>query len=336
MRHVIVAWANSDADSFEAHVPLEFTAKRYRARGYTAAFKVVMLRGYENIGTHYRGRLLDLGFEIVDASDSYREARSTFDCLSRFGEYELSCFLRWPVLRKLFGDEGVIHYDGDVVLNVPPEDVESILAGSTFVLQGCPAFTIISDPAWYEAYETELRHFAADIDGYSATAWSERAGWEKSAAHKWAGSRSRKTISSDQDFISHLIHTDRLPQTRKELLLERLGPWMAIENPLYPDAYYPSTPFSYRRLDGVDTFNGRPLLMWHMQTSFFLYLSRHLVQQRYASPLASRRLSRDLEGIEQLAYRAAAKLIANSPVTRRSVYEAFLDDDDFSEVFAEQ
>jgi len=336
MHHVIVAWARSNAEAFEAQIPLEFLARRYRARGYSAQFKVVMLHGQDKFDRRYVDSLANLGFHLEDANGLFSEAHSRFASLDRFGEYETSCFLRWPVLRRLFGSDPLIHYDGDVVLNVAPEEVAARFADTTFVLQGCPAFTVVSTDAWYEEYESELMRFAADIDGYSAHAWRERDGWEKSAEIKWAGQRSRRIVSSDQDLVSHLIHTGRLTQTRKETLLERLSSWMAVENPLYPDAYYPSANFSYRRTNQVDTFNSRPLLMWHMQTSFYTYLSRHLMQAKYLRALADRRLPRDLTGVERFFYRAAARLNRAGPITRRSVYEAFLEKGDFSEVFTDR
>ncbi|MDQ3244214.1 MAG: hypothetical protein M3Q09_10835 [Gemmatimonadota bacterium] len=336
MHHVIVAWAKSNTESFEAQVPLEFLARHYRERGYSGPFKVVVLHGRDKLDRRYADSLADLGFDLEDANGLFSEEHSRFARLDRFGEYELSCFLRWPVLRRLFGADPLIHYDGDVVMNVAPDEVAARFAGTTFVLQGCPALTVVSTNAWYEEYESELHRFAADIDGYSAQAWRERDGWEISAESKWAGQRSRKIVSSDQDLVSHLIHTGRLTQTRKETLLERLGSWMAMENPLYPDAYYPSANFSYRRTNQLDTFNSRPLLMWHMQTSFYTYLSRHLMQARYLPPLAGRRLPRELSGAERFSYRAAARLNRGSPVTRRSVYEAFLEKGDFSEVFTDR
>lgn len=333
MHHVIVAWANSNAAEFEAQVPLEFIARRYRRLGYEARFQIVVLHGYERLETDYRSRLAELGFELHDAGAMFNEMHRQYAGLDRFGSYELSCFLRWPVLHRIFGDDAFVHYDGDVVLNVPAEEVARRFAGTSFVLQGCPAFTVVSDSTWYDQYEHELAEFSADTDGYSARAWRERAGWEESAEQKWAGSRFRETISSDQDFISHLIHTGRLLQARKECVLERLGDWMAIENPLYPDAYYPADRLAYSRSNGVDRLNGRPVMMWHMQTSFYVYLARHIIQSSY-SPLASRRrLPLHLAGLEYLGYRALAGMTRNSPTKRRAVYEAYFDQMDFSPVF---
>lgn len=246
----------------------------------------------------------ELGFEIRDASSIYDEVHRKFPSLDRFRDYEVYCFLRWSVLRRIFGDDPLVHYDGDVVLNVPAEEVANRFGGTSFVLQGCPALTVVSHSEWYDQLEHARNKFANDIDGCSARAWADRKCWEDSFDNKWAGPRDRPLISSDQDLISHLIHTDRLPQTDKSVLLDRLQSWIAIENPLCPDTYYESKHVEYRRLSRVDSFDSRPLMIWYMQTAF--YLPRHLVQSRFFPPLTPRRLSRDLGGVERFSFASSA------------------------------
>ena len=42
--------------------------------------------------------------------------------------------------------------------------IQKLLQGFTFVLQGCPAFTCISDLSWFDLYKRELDEFIKDIE----------------------------------------------------------------------------------------------------------------------------------------------------------------------------
>ena len=65
---------------------------------------------------------------------------------------------------------------------------------------------------WFYVYKNELDKFVNDIEGYSKKAWEKRDKWEITFRTRWSGSRFRETIWSDQDFLSHLVHTGTIIQ----------------------------------------------------------------------------------------------------------------------------
>src|SRR5687767_8223463 len=165
IRNVIAAWSDRDARLFERSTPLQFAGDRNRKLGYENDFDVVFLYGLETLDTEYKEALRNLGFRLHDASSLYAKFRSQYRVLERFGSFELNCFLRWLVLSEFFSGERIIHYDGDVVHNEHPRRLAEKIDGSTFVLQGCPALTAISNPNWFSVYRKQIDPFAADIFG---------------------------------------------------------------------------------------------------------------------------------------------------------------------------
>src|SRR5262249_6592551 len=197
--------------------------------------------------------LQEVGYRVHDVSKIYSELANAYAALDPFGDYEKKCFLRWAVISTCFPGEQIIHYDGDVVFNEDPDVISRLLRGKTFVMQGCPALTAISDQNWFEQYQKQLNLFADDVRGYSELAWTERKGWETSEREKWAGQRFRRIISSDQDLLSHLIHTDRIVQHRPSEILNELKSHIVFENPLYLHAYENNLHRAkYERISGVD------------------------------------------------------------------------------------
>ncbi|GLI36592.1 hypothetical protein GHYDROH2_00930 [Geobacter hydrogenophilus] len=331
MSSVIAAWAKGDADDFERHVPLLWLGRRNRTLGSTNPIVVLLLEGIEKLGESYLSQLKSLGFDVIDGSASYQQYNSAFQQLDRFGDYEKKCFLRWLVIEDVFNGAPVIHYDGDIVFNELPEVIHDRLGDKTFVLHGCPAFVSISDTKWLAEYRANLMHFVADIEAYSSTAWKEREGWEISYSKKWAGCRFRTIISSDQDFISHLIHTDRLPQqlpidvpSRADLVL--------FSDPLYFFGHFENMlPISYKRVDGVDYFNGVKVAFWHMQSDFVRYL------RVFAGRGVLNNISRcpnhlEMKGPETYFWKIINK-ITFSRVDRLQIYREFFESSDFSQLF---
>lgn len=279
MRNVICVWNNGKGE-FEQNIPLEYIALRYEKLGYATEFDVVVLSGFDNFSSGYKDSLSRSKFRLIDCGGLYKEAEFRNPSLARFGDYELKCFLRWIVLHELYQSEPLIHYDGDVVCNENPGRIAELLTGRTFVLQGCPAFTCIGDPdRWYGVYRAALDEFTSDIEAYSSAAWYEREGWEQSENEKWAGQRFRKTISSDQDFLSHLIHTGKIIQDSPQSVLDSLRTYTMFENPLFINGYHPWNfeRCTYNRIGAVDYINGLRVLFWHMQCDFVHYLSKYLI-----------------------------------------------------------
>ncbi len=328
MNLVIVAWVNGSTVDFERHIPLLWSGVRNRRLGSENRLTVLFLDGLLSLEEQYRERLKVLGYTLVDGSANYRHYLDKFPQLARFGDYEQKCFLRWLVIRDFFGSDPVIHLDGDLVFNATPEQLARDFGAETFVLQGCPAFVSTGKSDWLDSYAGQLKTFADNIDDYSSVAWLERAGWEQSSREKWSGARFRKIISSDQDFISHLLHTDRLPQQRPESV-RAVSELVLFENPLYFFEYCSAIlPVGYERIDGIDYFNGKKIAFWHMQSDFIRYL---LVCAKRADLRIGGRHPNILNNVTVTSLLWRCYLRFNSFVLKRiPVYQRYFEHGDFS------
>lgn len=334
MINVVVVWADQDAAAFEHHIPLLWLGKRTRKIGSTATMHLLFLEGMDQLGERYLEELKELGYIPLDCSERYLQLGSSYSQLDRFGDYEKKCFLRWLVIQECFDNEPLIHYDGDIIFNETPEIIASTFGDKTFVLHGCPAFISTGTRDWLGEYRRNLDFFVADIDGYSRKAWQERNGWQRLYKEKWAGSRFRKVIASDQDFISHLIHTGRLPQDIPEDILATTN-LLLFTDPLYFAGHYNELlPIAYERIDGVDIFNGRKVAFWHMQSDFVRYLTvfrKRGLLNRFA------RCPNHLEGVtfENLFWRGYNRLL-NIRLNRLDLYRFFFEQHDLTGLFNEQ
>jgi hypothetical protein len=278
VRNITAVYVKGNANSFEKHVPLKFVGQRNLSLGFSNDIDILFLEGFELLDDAYKSSLKELGYKLHDVREIYLEIFKEYSSLYRFSDFNQKCFLRWPVINKLYSGENIIHYDADIVFNEDPIKLGSLLDEKTFVLQGCPALTCISDSNWHLQYENNLKVYSSDINKYSQKAWIERKDWELSEMNKWAGQRNKKLISSDQDLISHLIHTDRLPQDNPIDILNCMKDYILIENPLYIHAFSPwcdQAPFEYKRVNNIDFINNKKVAFWHMQSDFVNYLIKY-------------------------------------------------------------
>jgi hypothetical protein len=336
---IIVAWANADTVSFENHVPLKWVGKRNRELGSKNNITVVFLEGMERLSAQYLAELTSLGYTIVDAYKSYQRYSDQLLSLNRFGDYEKKCFLRWLVIEELFGTGRIIHYDGDIVFNEIPERIDECVAPYNFVLQGCPAVVSIINRDWFKCYKNELYLFVKDIVGYSNKAWEERAGYEISWKQSWAGSRYRKIIHSDQDLISHLIHTRRIPQDSPALIIQRMNEYGLVffDNPLYMIGHlHEMRPLKYRRAGKLDFINDKKVAIWHMQGNFIQYLDSFInrgILNRITR--CGNRLEGDyLAQAEYYFFYLLARIHLIKKLKRSDVYRYFFEEQDLSRILS--
>ena len=318
MRNLTVVYAKGNADLFERNIPLHFVGQRNAKLGFSNDIDILFLDGYDRLEERYRKSLQELGFNLYDVQKIYSDLREKYSLLNRFGDFIQKCFLRWLVIKEFFSGEKIVHYDADIVFNEDPSMLLSRMNGKTFVLQGCPALTCISDVDWFFHYEHNLNLFVNDIERYSKHAWIEREGWEQSEQHKWAGQRDKKIIESDQDLISHLIHTDRIPQNKPSEVLNCFSEYIMFENPLYIHAFSPwckTIPFSYKRIDDIDYINEKRVAFWHMQNDFNNYLIKY-VKTRRLIELFKVRLPNDLQYKDVLVPQSMTKLLYLKPDTQ--------------------
>jgi len=306
----------------EDALPLLWLAQWAQKRSWAPLPSLVFLDGLERVGSRYR-KALEQSWSIIDRSNEYcRLMAHVPNLVSRVSEYEVKCFLRWGVLARLHRGQSC-HWDGDVVWGEDPNVLTERVAGETFVLQGCPAWTMIGDDSWFDHFQQQLRALEADIDGYSEVAWKEWAGAEQSFHQKWAGTRERPLISSDQDLIRHLIHTDRLPQQKPQVILDKLKDYALFENPKYVHAFLSERPLRYKRDQNSDYFCGQKVALWHFQSDF----ARDALQTATA-----RRTTDQLPRVrvwDQLRF----FLQQNRGLNRRQLYRWFFEEYDFSLYF---
>jgi len=286
-------YADDDERRFEANVPLRSMGQHLRMRGWANGILLLFLEGFSRFSLAYRRELSALGFQCVDLENDYHRLGEPFSNLRSFGSYEFNNFLRWLGVEYLIRRESLsptmIHLDGDILFNVSPTEVATDVKDLTFVLQGVPAFVVLGNYAWFESYRRELVQFNADPYMYSAKAWDERAGAEGSLYTKWAGRRDSPRIRSDQDLISHLIHTDRLPQDSPGKFVPHLNFYYA-QNPLYLNAFAQmqfgrTWSLNLKVRDNTAYIESLPVALWHMQTDFSDYVRLAAAFRRAHLPL---------------------------------------------------
>ena len=261
----------------EQNIPLLFSANYYIKKGYTEKINLLLLSKSDD--NSYLQELVNTGiYEIHDCSKLFQEISTQYPKFDKFGEYEKNCFLRWILIDRYFKHCPFIHIDGDVVFNEDLSIISTLSSRHTFVLQGCPAFSVINNHEWIKQYESELNKFHDDISNYSRIAWKLRKNWRSSKNDKWAGSRYRRIISSDQDLISHLIHCNLLIQDRPKEILETFSQYILFENPLYISSHN-QAPLKYWYEEEIDYFNNKRVLLWHFQKYFSEYLLASVIHR---------------------------------------------------------
>jgi len=339
MHQVIVAWTDKNSFGFEANLPLLWSGKRNLKLGSKNKIDILFLSGYQNLGGKYLSSLKNVGYSVYDASRIYDHYSSKYKQLNRFRDYEKKCFLRWLVLKNFYKRAPIIHFDGDIVFNQTPERLAQRLGKYTFILQGCPALASLKNPSWLKAYQKSLNQFAKDIDKYSLQAWNQRQGWKKSFKKKWAGSRYRRIISSDQDLVSHLIHTDQLPQDSPTMIKKANSDMILFENPLYFFGLNKEDkPFKYQRKGIIDYINNKKVAIWHMQTNFSDYLKRYyLLKGKLKMPLRIHNPhALGNKTMDELLYNLLYMFKIPQKILRLDVYKYFFEEKDFSLIFNNQ
>lgn len=283
MQFYTFAWCVKDETDFRNKNPFEFLGESIRRFGGNIRMCLVILEGRERLSEEYVDNLGRLGFEVIDWSEAFKSIVARFPRLTaHYSHYERNCFLRWIAFREILRDKGingqVFHIDSDLVFYAPLGKVTKDTAGMTFVLQGCPAFTSISDPRWFDTYERELALLEQDCEGYSAAAAKEKTGTQARDTELGNTSVWRYPLGSDQDFLRYLIGSGKLPQT----------PWSEIqksqfcffENPLSLRMWLPApekVPAFSSGKNGTILFRGKPVPFLHYQGTFCFFANIYLL-----------------------------------------------------------
>lgn len=341
MKSVIVAYVKDNEINFENTIPLQFVGKRNLSLGYSNDIYILFSQGYELLSPLYRDSLKDLGFHIYNVTDIYSKIDVQYPGLNALSQYEKNTFLQWLLMYEFFQGDPIIHYDGDIVFNEDPAIIAQKVKGKTFILQGCPAFTPVSDRQWFEQYKSALNEFCKNISEYSQRAWQQRNGWDVTFRTRWAGGFFRPLLRHDQDLMSHLIHTNQLKQNSIEDIMLCLKDYILCENPLFLHSFEHEFPYHYKRENGVDYLYfqypedevgqvKKKVLFWHMQNCFNFYLAKYIFRKRFLPFKALQRLPLHLraQGWEDALNKKANRLLHHT--NRLNVYRYFFDKHDFS------
>ncbi len=275
----------------EANVPFLWTAQYAQARGLAQDRTLFVLKGYARLSPEYLQALEQRGIHALDVQDEHQRNLARLQPPSRYNSYRINNFSRWLILKEFIRRERirdtVVHVDGDVVFNVPPRCVYDDVRGKTFVLQGCPALTVLSDWSWFDQYESQLQRFFADPERFEAEARKQRPADVSHATHdRWAGAWERQ-FRGDQDFISYLIHSGQLVQDAAATFARGLEFFYA-QNPLYAHDYIEQQlgpkKVAVTRREGKIYFGDKPIAFWHFQNAFTSYIRLAWFFQRFRLP----------------------------------------------------
>lgn len=185
------------------------------------------------------------------------------------GMYKLFAFgfMRWLLIRDLYDGEPVLCYDGDIIHNVPFDDLSVAFKGITRTATST-AFAAISNPDWYRAWARNLDRLARDPMEFL----------HPHTAHFKFGPKQFRS-SPEEYFAKILIEADELPQDELD---ETFPYWIVPQPHLLPRLYnFVRTrgldrlplPMRYARKDECDLLNEKPVAFWHMQKPFMSQLS---------------------------------------------------------------
>jgi hypothetical protein len=160
--------------------------------------------------------------------------------VARLPAYFAYTYLRWILLERLLG-HGVVNLpliliDGDIVFNVDPAELEAEAAGKTFLLQGNPCFSAISDSAWFTVYARELQAYSRNPDSFRSIVEGIKKNPARPEREYCNAMEFSFPFRHEQDLQQFLIAAGHLPQDTAEKVLSSSAFYWA-ENPLYPGAW---------------------------------------------------------------------------------------------------
>jgi hypothetical protein len=259
MRLVSTAWIPATLEEFELETCLGLHVEHARAAA-AHPLTVLVMEGFGKITPRYAEYLAAGHVMLVDASAATEALAARLPGLAAIASrYDVLCFLRWPLIREMLAGEPFLHLDLDLFFQRPFAEVAALFAGRTCHF-GSPCLVAVADLAWLDAYCEAIEAVARDRDALEA-------------AIGYQGHRRRARIASDQDLLRGLEQAGRLGAPGAALLRRDHAVFV---NPLTPPRPPGASPIVAARRDGMDLFDGKPVLFWHLQNSFADYLGRFL------------------------------------------------------------
>ena len=151
-----VAWWNNFS-KFVADSPIHLLAASIRATGCREKI-ILLINDVNKLPEDYYLLLNSLDVKIVNVDQMTSIITSGYPALASLNFYEMACFVRWLFIERYLRQyderaKDVLIVDGDVLFLVSPGLLRQAFSGRTFVLQGCPAITFLSEPLeWLDEY----------------------------------------------------------------------------------------------------------------------------------------------------------------------------------------
>ncbi|WP_029015168.1 hypothetical protein [Niveispirillum irakense] len=285
MRFHVLVFAAGDDEAFERVMPLRFQGRYLAARNWPNRITVSFMSGFERLSPGYIAELRDLGYEVTDRGAWMDEIRAGFPTLTVLPAYFSFTYLRWLLLERLIrsgeAELPAVLIDGDLLLTSHPDDILADVRGKTFMIQGCPCFTTISDMGWFEAYREEVTRFARDPVAFAADAVHVRDNPTCPDREFCNVSLFTTPFRHEQDLQEYLIAAGRLPQDRTARVFDSDFYW--VQNPLFPGEWVTEQKgeplFLWR--DGQIWNRGRRVPFVHFQNDFSDYAWRYMTVDQW-------------------------------------------------------
>jgi hypothetical protein len=273
----------STGETTEPHMPFLFHGEMMKSRGWKNPVKLVLMNHNPALSGGYVSSLGEYGYEIHDESQTGERLKRKYRTLSKLPEYLFYTFIRWIVLKKMVDRKRIslplILIDGDIIFTEDPENVAREVMGKTFILQGNPCFSVISDYRWFEQYETELLRYDSDTEAYNRAAENDTEAL--CPDREWCNlSLYRFPLRHEQDLQEFLISKRRLIQDRtRDVFAGSSYYWM--QNPLFPAQWAREQgvrrSFTIRQKENGYFAGGKKLPFIHFQNSFSAYCRHWLL-----------------------------------------------------------
>ncbi|WP_298331400.1 hypothetical protein [Asticcacaulis sp.] len=345
---VVSAWShNGNAEELEAAVPLLFNGRRMRQLGMRNRITVLFLKGWSDLPQAYRDALLELGYDLIDGQSVAKQIEARIpvlvEALSTWGGIRHYGLLRFLVMREMFPGEGIITFDGDMVINAELDEIEAALGDRFYVLDDSSCF--ISIPKGHDF----LDHFrdAAFLWNDDQDAFNRRFTQFEDPADVL---KPAKINGTDQGLVLLLLKDGTISNESqfshlKEYGLIAFANWLMIEESI-------GRPITYERKNGVDYVRGRKLLVSHLSHDTcayfgsFLYLKTILGGGDVATlgrvPLPYEHYAGERQDTDLFTFLLKARDSFNcfpqltrlgvNPFSRTSVIRAFYEEGDFSSI----
>jgi hypothetical protein len=285
-------WSSSEYD-LEKYVPLTILSDAIERNGaYNSHLTIVFLEGIEFLSEGYLQRIANNHVSVINYQVEYRKIKNKYAALlNSYSEFYTNCFLRWICFKEIAknNDYGQVWaIDTDVLPHASLDVIALNTKNKTFLLEGCPTLTSISNYEWFDIYEKQLEDFISDIKGYSINAQINKNTNKKDDDIYCNRSYYQNPLRHDQDLLEYLISAKILPQEQSSSIFS--NDLYYIQNPLeinnweHYQGRIKNNSFKSRGKD-IIVNDSRFLVFTHFQTSFVTFCNLYYILVKMKMPL---------------------------------------------------